>query len=185
MFRRRPLRPRIPRPIGPRRHPALQRLQRAHQLMSEGSFTEAGQLFEELAVGAETRGIPRAPQLFLLAGHAFVNTEDSEHGIELLKRGLQLMGRMGQLRRLPAASQRVLNELQTLSLEEERASLEEEINQILTQWGVELSAPSRGEKPHLPGKCPQCGGTVHPQEVEWIDERSASCDYCGSILEAI
>jgi hypothetical protein len=152
--------------------------------MSEGNFKEAGALFEELALGAARRGIPRAPQLFLQAGHAFVKAEDSEHGIELLKRGLKSMGKMGQLRRLPAASQRVLSELQSLGLQEESTKLEEEINQLLAQWGVSLAAPTHQSKLHLPAKCPQCGGTVHPQEVEWIDERSASCDYCGSILEA-
>jgi hypothetical protein len=183
MFRRRPFRRRPPRSVPPRRQAAIARLQRAHQLMSEGSFKEAGSIFEELAVGAARRRIPRAPQLHLQAGNAFIKAEDHEHGIELLRRGLHLMERMGQYRRLPAVSQRILDELEAAGLTEERDALQKEIEQMLSQRGLSLSAIARQKKPKLPGKCPQCGGTVHPQEVEWIDETTASCDYCGSILE--
>lgn len=183
MFRRRPLRRRFTGRVPPRRRAALKRLQRAHHLMSEGSFREAGKIFEELAQGAAKRNLPRAPQLFLQAGQAFIKAGEHQDGVELLRRGLHLMARMGQFRRLPAVSQRVFGELEALGMSEEREALEKEIQEMLSQRGISLSAITQEEKPRLPGKCPQCGGTVHPQEVEWIDERTASCDYCGSILE--
>ncbi len=183
MFRRRPLRRRIRRTIPPGRRGALERLQRANQLMSDGSFNEAGRIFEELAAGAARMRIPRAPQLFLQAGNAFIKAGEIDHGIDLLRRGLHLMDRMGQYRRLPIAAQRVLTELESMGLDQEREALDQEIQQLLTQKGLSLSMETQQQKPRLPGKCPQCGGTVHPNEVEWIDERTASCDYCGSILE--
>jgi hypothetical protein len=183
MFRRRPFRRRVPGPVPARRRAGLERLQRANQLMSEGSFNEAGRIFEELAAGAARMRIPRAPQLFLQAGNAMIKAGEIDHGITLLGRGFHLMERMGQYQRLPVASQRVLNELESLGLDQEREALEKEIQQLLAQKGLSLSAETQHHKPRLPGKCPQCGGTVHPNEVEWIDERTASCDYCGSILE--
>ncbi len=36
----------------------------------------------------------------------------------------------------------------------------------------------------LPPECPNCGGNVHPDEIEWTDSHSAVCDYCGSIIQA-
>jgi hypothetical protein len=36
----------------------------------------------------------------------------------------------------------------------------------------------------LPAVCSQCGAPVHSDEVEWIDETSAECDFCGSVLQA-
>ena len=183
MFRRRPIRRRIHGPIPPRRQAALERLQRANRLMAEGSYAEAGSIFEELASGAAKRRLPRAPQLFLQAGNAFVKAGEHDHGIDLLRRGLHLMERMGQYKRLPFVSQRVLNELESLGLAQECEALKNEIQQLLTQRGLSLSVDIQQQKPRLPGKCPQCGGTVHPNEVEWIDERTAACDYCGSILE--
>jgi endogenous inhibitor of DNA gyrase (YacG/DUF329 family) len=46
-----------------------------------------------------------------------------------------------------------------------------------------FSAPSSAipaRKPILPTHCPACGGTVRPDEVEWLDEITAECAYCGS-----
>jgi hypothetical protein len=183
MFRKRPFRRRIPHPIPAIRRAALKRLQRANQLMSEGSYAEAGRIYEELAIGAAGRRLPRAPGLFLQAGNAFLKSGESDHGIDLLRQGFQLMERMGQYHRLHVASQRVLNELGALNLTQERDMLNNEIQQLLSQHDLSFPVETQKLKPRLPGKCPQCGGTVHPNEVEWIDERTASCDYCGSILE--
>jgi hypothetical protein len=51
--------------------------------------------------------------------------------------------------------------------------------------GIDHQAGSENpaELRKLPLKCPNCGGSVHPDELEWTDSRSAICDYCGSILE--
>jgi hypothetical protein len=173
----------MPRVIPPRRRAAIERLQRANQLMAEESFTEAGKIFEELASGAQNMRLPRAPQLFLQAGNAFIKAGEHEHGTELLRRGFQLMEQMGQFRRLPVAAQRVLNELKSMGLDQEYKTLENEIQQLLAKKELSLSKEPLQNKPRLPGKCPQCGGTVHPNEIEWIDERTATCDYCGSILQ--
>jgi len=183
MFRRRPFRRGIRRPVAPRRQAALRRLQKAHQLMAEESFNEAGKIFEELASAAAKRGIPRAPQLFLQAGDAALKAGDHAHGVALFTRGLHLMEKMGQFQRLPTASQRVLDELQAIGLQDEHEAMENEINLALTQRGLSLSSATPPQKRRLPGKCPQCGGIVHPQEIDWIDDTTAYCDYCGSILE--
>ena len=183
MFRRRPFRRGIRRAIAPRRQAALRRLQKAHQLMAEGSFNEAGKIFEALASAAAKRGVPRAPQLFLQAGGAALKADDHDHGVALFTRGLHLMEKMGQFHRLPAASRRVLDELQAFGLHNEREAMENEINQALAQQGLSLSSATQPQKGRLPGKCPQCAGIVHPREVDWIDDTTANCDYYGSILE--
>jgi len=36
----------------------------------------------------------------------------------------------------------------------------------------------------LEAKCQNCGASVNPKEVEWIESRYAVCAYCGSILTA-
>jgi hypothetical protein len=35
----------------------------------------------------------------------------------------------------------------------------------------------------LPPKCPYCGATVSPREVDWLDDQTAACIYCGSVLQ--
>jgi len=36
----------------------------------------------------------------------------------------------------------------------------------------------------LPATCPQCGGRISPENVQWIRRNAAKCFYCGSILYA-
>jgi len=36
------------------------------------------------------------------------------------------------------------------------------------------------KKPILPTHCSSCGAAVKPDEVEWLDEITAECGYCGS-----
>jgi len=185
IIRRRPLGPRPIRPIHPRQQAALERLQHAHQLIEEGAYKDAGRIFEELAQAAINRGIPRAPHLFLQAGNAFLRAGEHQHGMDCLRRGLHSMAKIGQIRRLPFASQRVLQGLHELGLDKEHAILEEEINQELARMGLSLTgAAETSRHVRLPVKCPYCGGTVHPQEVTWIDAQTATCDYCSSVIEA-
>jgi DNA-directed RNA polymerase subunit RPC12/RpoP len=45
---------------------------------------------------------------------------------------------------------------------------------------------SWSEKPGpapLPSKCPYCGGTLNPSEVERTPGGGAVCMYCGSIVQ--
>jgi hypothetical protein len=41
--------------------------------------------------------------------------------------------------------------------------------------------PRRGK---LPATCDQCGAPVRSDAVDWIDDCSAECDFCGGILQA-
>ena len=182
--RRRPLFKQRTRPRSPVARAALKRLQQAHELMANEKPAEAAVIFDEMAEKASERDIPRAPQLFLQAGRAWIEAGDSERGISRLKDGLELMVKMRQLRRLPIVNQRVITELRDRGFTEQANELEVEISTVLTTHGLSSAdAPSMGSKPRLPTKCPYCGGSVIPNDVEWVDEHWATCTYCGSPLE--
>lgn len=34
----------------------------------------------------------------------------------------------------------------------------------------------------LPRTCPSCGSPVRPNEVTWLDDKTAECAYCGQVL---
>jgi hypothetical protein len=156
----------------------------AHKLLETEEYAHAGAVFEELSVAALRRGIPRAPQLYLQAGRAYLKAGNVQKGMELLIKGLRTMAKMGQVNRLPIVSRRILNGLRELGMTSEHQTLEGEINQLLTK--MDLSLHSEEKMPttaKLPPKCPYCGGTVHPDEVDWINEHAATCDFCGSVIE--
>lgn len=188
-FRRRPFRP----PLGPRllrraalppgARIALRRLQEANAFLAQGEFAQAALILEGLANEAAKRGIERAPNLALQAARAWLEAGETERGTQLIRTALQFMHRMGQLRKLHHVSGRILSELRSRGLAQEAAAIEAEIKEMLA--GIDISAfrPVQAGKPaELPARCPQCGGNVRRDEVEWIDATSAACDYCGSVL---
>jgi hypothetical protein len=185
--RRRPFSPRpgIPRDLPPAAREALRHLKRAHDLLAQGQPADAAVIFDELAETGAKRGLPRAPQLYLQAGQAWIEAGEVERGVQRLNKGLDLMDQMQQLRRLPVVSHRILNELRDRGLTDHAAALEAKIRPMLAAHGLSsIPASSSAAKPQLPAKCSYCGGTILPDEVEWFDNQQASCTYCGSLLEA-
>ena len=175
MFRRRLSR--VIRRMG-RQH-VLPMLQHANQLLSGGSYAEATRAFEQLAHGAEDRFSERAPFLFLQAGRAAILDGQTQTGVAHLRRGLTLLGSQGRFARMQMLGQGIADELSAHGFSQEAA----EIAALLS-----ASPPGRSEpepaavakKPVLPTHCLACGGSVRADEVEWLDEVTAECAYCGS-----
>jgi hypothetical protein len=152
--------------------------------MEAGQPAKAGSIFDALASAAYQRNIPRASQLTLQSGRAWIVAGETERGLDRIREGLKQMVHFQQFRRLPAISQRILEGLRERGLADQASKLEAEINALLSAKGLAL--PTQMDpptQPRLPVKCPSCGGTIHPTEVEWVAEDRAVCTYCGSILE--
>ena len=187
VFRRRP--PLRRRPYGPGRRPikraAIRQLRIAHRLFNEGQWDRAAQQFERLASAAEDRGLPQAPQLFLLSGRTRIENGELAIGFKHLHHAVQLFGQFGQIQRLILIRPRLSSELKQRGLDREAVELDNAIHDLLDRSPVAKSASnppsSRGR---LPVKCPSCGGALRPDEVVWFDPLSAACAYCGSVVQA-
>ena len=156
-------------------------LQEANFAFDKGEYGRAGELFERIAESAAARGGPRAPVFYLQAGRARILAGQTALGMPSLKRGLELLARGGQSPRLQQAGRRVVSELNERGLKKEAAEMEAWLRTALP------SAPSFGtapKRPLLPTRCPACGAAVRPDEVEWLDEVTAECAYCGSPTRA-
>jgi len=158
-------------------------LQEANLAFDKGEFGRAAQLFEQIAQTADARGplyAPRAPLFHLQAGRARIYAGQTALGVPSLKRGLSLLAERKYYQRLLNARRRVLSELKERGLVEEAAEIE--------SWLKSISPPSSefetqmpaARKPILPTHCPQCGAALRSDEVEWLDEVTAECGYCGS-----
>jgi hypothetical protein len=61
--------------------------------------------------------------------------------------------------------------------------LEEWLHQnMLGSLTIGFNPPSITDIQSLPKKCPACGASVHPGEVEPLEDNTYACAYCGSIL---
>ena len=155
-------------------------LQRANQLMEAGDHAGAAQAYGELARGAESRFPQRAPLLFMAAGRAAIYSGQTRAGMEHLRHGLGLLSDQGRIPRMRAFGQRALEELRARDLQTEA----DEIAALLNAYHPQDIPSAPAKRPILPTHCPACGGAVRPDEVEWLDEISAECAYCGSPVRA-
>jgi hypothetical protein len=153
--------------------------------MAAGQFAAAAEILEQFGRGALTRGGPRAPWFFLQAGRARLQAGQVLVGMSHLQQGLALFAARGELRQLHHAGRRLAAELKERGLASEARQIEEYMKTALPSG----SAPGAGAeaeraRPVLPTNCPGCGGPIRSDEVEWVDEVTAECPYCGSAVRA-
>jgi len=162
-------------------------LQEANFVFDKGEYGRAAELFERIAQTADARGGARAPLFHLQAGRARILAGQTSLGMPSLKRGLELLAQRGQFPRLRGVGRRVIAELNESGLQNEASEMETWLKSVLPSMpSFDMSdmpeMPSK--RPVLPTHCPSCGAAVRPDEVEWLDEVTAECAYCGSPLRA-
>ena len=177
-MRRRFRRP-IRRPVGGRIPPLLIR---ANQSMNTGSYANAAKDLEQLALAAEGGRGPRAPVFHIQAGRARLLAGQPAVALQQFERGLGLLAARGRSRRLAQLGPRVVAELHEHGSDSEAQQLTAYLENL---WpGLSASARPSGpaKRPVLPTHCPGCGAPVHPAEIEWLDDVTGECAYCGSPL---
>lgn len=154
-------------------------LQQANQMMEAGNYKDAAEAFHSLAQSAEERFPHRAPFLYIEAGRAFILCGETKPGMANLRRGLTILSTQMRYARMQTLGQRIVDELQARSLHAEAAEISALLNGNLpTETAKET--PASAKRPILPTHCPACGAAVKPDEVEWLDDITAECAYCGS-----
>lgn len=152
-------------------------LQEANFAFSKGEYGRAAELFEQIARVADGRGGPRAPLFHLQAGQARVRAGQPALGLPSLKRGLELLAQHRQFQRLHQFGRRTVNELNELGMRKESAEIETWLKSVLPPM-PSFETPTK--RPVLPTHCPSCGAPLRPDEVEWLDDLTGECGYCGS-----
>ena len=152
-------------------------LQEANMAFEKGEYGRAAERYDKLARVADARGGPRAPLLLLQAGRARVYAGQASLGLPSIKRGLELLTERGQLNRVYQAGTKAIAELKERGLEDEATSIEIYLGIVLPK---NFLAQPEVKHPILPTHCPSCGAPLHTNEVEWLDNITAECGYCGS-----
>lgn len=152
-------------------------LQEAHFAFDKGEYGRAGELFEKIAGTAAARGGARAPVYYLQAGRARILAGQTALGMPSLRSGLELLAQRRQFTRLRDSAARVVSELNERGHQHEASEIEAWLKSILPDATPFAAGKKR---PDLPTHCPSCGGRVRPEEVEWLDDATAECAYCGS-----
>jgi len=153
--------------------------------MATGQYEAAAEIFEQFARGALARNGPRAPWFFLQAGQARLLAGQVPAGMAHLQQGLSLFAARGQFQRLYRAGMRFVAELKARNLSADAKQIEDYLKTTLPAGFVAGPATAAEKpKPVLPTTCHGCGGPIRSDEVEWVDDVTAECPYCGSAIRA-
>lgn len=155
-------------------------MQEANFAFDKGEYGRAAELFEQIAQVADARGGPRAPLFHLQAGRARVLAGQTQLGMPSLKRGLEILAQRKQFPQLQKAGSRIITELREHRLTNEAAEIETWLKSIQPSTTALDTMDVSAKRPVLPTHCPSCGAGLRTDEVEWLDEVTAECAYCGS-----
>lgn len=158
-------------------------LQEANFAFAKGEYGRAAELYENIARTIDARGGPRAPLFHLQAGFARLYAGQTPLSLPSLKRGLELYAQRGQLARLNHFGERVVIELQERHLDEEAGEMESYLKKLAPPLPAFETQNIPARAPKLPTYCPACGAPLRPDEVEWLNDVTAECAYCGSLVQ--
>lgn len=192
MFGRRgrmgPLRPRpmrrLARAVGLLEPRPRQMINQAHALEAAGRHAEAAALFAQIADGAAERGmLDRAGNLSLQASRCMLNGGDTAEAVARARTGLNWLVQAGRGHRAAMSLRMAADALRAKGHAAEAAALEKEFAS-LAQAAGEPAEDEPAAHGRLPTKCSNCGGPLRPDDVDWIDDATAECPYCGSGVRA-
>jgi hypothetical protein len=153
----------------------------AHRLFATGQYAQSASLLDNLANTARADDLPRAPRLFFQAARANWHANQTAHGMDLLHVALDMLVAAGAIGIAIQIASMATAELNNLGYKQEADSLRDYGSKIPGWQEAASEAPEDDKgKPVLPTHCTQCGAIVRRDDVDWIDEITAACAYCGS-----
>ena len=158
---------------------------RANESMNAGSFAQAAGDLEQLALAADGRHGPRAPMFHIQAGRARLLAGQPAAALQQFERGLGLLAARGRTRRLARLGPRVIAELRGHGFADQGQQLSEYLDNLSPGLAEAAQQLQPTKHPPLPTRCTGCGAPVHPDEIEWLDDVTGECAYCGSPLREV
>jgi hypothetical protein len=116
------------------------------------------------------------------AGRARLLAGQPDSALENIERGFGLLAAGGRLRRLARLGNRLVAEFRQRGYAAESQKLVDYLENLSPGFGAEQASAAPARQAPLPTHCPGCGAPVHPDEVEWLDDVTAECAFCGSPL---
>jgi len=162
----------------------IQILSQANRLIAEGHPGEAAQLFANLAQQMEATNHPRrAANFHAQAAHAYADDQDEGNVLVQARRALTLFLQYQMVQRSPRFFANIERKLRARNMPNAADTLQTEFGQQVGSLPQPPAQPQVPGQQRLPPTCSQCGAPVRGDEIEWINQYSAECIYCGSIIQ--
>jgi hypothetical protein len=158
-------------------------LVKANHLVSEGKPLDAARLFADMADELQRSNHPRrAANLYARAAHAFADGNNEQAALEKARKALALFTQFRMVGRTTMFFSNITRKMTVKGMKVAAEALQQEYGIQITPMPLESRQENRRQSGLLPTNCPNCGATVHRDEVEWVDDNTVECEYCGTLV---
>jgi hypothetical protein len=173
-------------PTGGRRIPPA--LIAANQLFSSGEYAEAAKTYLNLAGRGIERGIHHAPKLYFQAAICYLMLGNLNEGLAIVRKAFDALGNEERWGELYRGGIRIASIFEEKGYESAALQIQQWVKEYIPDSVIkklESNVESKQELKksiELPTHCPSCGGGINPKAVEWVNDSSVFCDFCGSVV---
>lgn len=162
----------------------MAQLQDANRLMAKGEPAKAAVIFVRLAQELQSTQHPRKSANFhAQAAHAFADAGNEDAALQQAQVALRFFLRLGMNMRAPHFFTNIRNKFKQQGMEKSATTLETEFGDRVSSLPKVPGGPTPVQR-HLPTSCPKCGAPLRSDEVEWVDQATVACSYCGTLISS-
>ena len=160
-----------------------QGLDEARHLLDDGKPGQAAPLFARAAevLTSVSRQPQRAANLHAQAALAFAQSHDEAPALMQARAALNLFVQFRMFERASVFHADITRELT-------QRGMKDAADTLTNEFASRIVSPPTHASPHaaahLPTSCPQCGAPIRSNEVHWIDDNTAECNYCSASIRS-
>jgi hypothetical protein len=164
----------------------LAALRQVNQLITNGHFLEAAGILAQLAQQMENTNHPRrAANFHAQAAHLYADGNDAAQSLTHAQAALKLFIQYQMANRTPRFYANITQKMHNRGMAASAAQLEKEFGNLIGSIPSPTQTPGPQAHGRLPSSCPQCGAPARSDEVDWIDNTSAECIFCGGVIQTV
>jgi hypothetical protein len=171
---------RLARSLDPRQ---MEILRQANQLMDNGEPGTAAPLFAQLADEMRMGRHPRrAANIYARAAHAYADANDEQAAAAQARNALDLFSRLNMFQRTRVFFVNITHHLDNRGMRSSVDALQHDYGSSISNQPFQPSQPKEVQRGLLPTNCPKCGAPLKREDMNWVDENTAECEFCGSMI---
>jgi HAMP domain-containing protein len=156
----------------------------ANRLFAAGRTGEAATIFARLAQEMEDSQHPRrAANLHARAAHAYADGQNGSAALTQARAALSLFIQYKMVNRTPQFYTNITNKMTQRGMSKEVELIRHEFGKLVGELPAQISQGRVGTHGSLPSTCTQCGAPLRSDEVEWVDDQTVECGYCGALMK--
>ena len=159
-------------------------LRQVNQQAANGKAIEAAGMVTQLAQQMENTNHPRrAANFHAQAAHLYADGNEPLQSLAHAQAALRLFIQYQMVNRTPRFYTNITQKMHNRNMLAAAGQLEKEFGGLVEAMPAPVQPAGQANRGRLPSSCPQCGAPARSDEVDWIDNTSAECGFCGAVIQ--